>query len=586
MKLLFVTTEIGMDGGGLSLSCKKLAKLLSADNEIEIVDSTQVYNLTCSGGLYPELEHSIQLEYKLKTERNKYEGVDYVIGFGGKFNGYYAALLAESLHASFILSLRGSDINISKWSISDSWYLNNAVIRAKTIVCLSKEMVNNVLLTCPSVSDRIVIIPNTVEGNFISTLLPNIPKTVVLGCAATHLNEKKGIANLLSMVSEFKKISHIPIKVELVGDIDADLLNSYKLLINNLGIKDNVLFYHKTTRESLIEKMRNWDFYVQASVCEGHPNAITEALQNGCGFISTKTGYIAELLSERFPELFFNDYDPTSMAISLANLITCSNKRTIFQNAYEILKYNCSPSAIMRSWNRVFEKASVNYSKRMDIAHITAVGLHDVQGEQHDSITTPISVFEAFVEHVHALGYGLCSMREFLLKDSANRDAWIVCTFDDGYEGLIDYALPILEKYGYTATVFICTSLIGKNNKWNNKDSVLREHLSMEQLDILHQQGWEIASHGVSHTNLLKLSDKELDQELHQSLTDISRRWGKTLTYAYPYGTYNEFVKKCVSKYYKYAFAVTSGGTSLIADSLQIRRYSISEIYNMISEKQ
>lgn len=42
------------------------------------------------------------------------------------------------------------------------------------------------------------------------------------------------------------------------------------------------------------------------------------------------------------------------------------------------------------------------------------------------------------------------------------RKNWIVCTFDDGYKGLIDFAMPILDEYGFTATVFVCTGLIGK----------------------------------------------------------------------------------------------------------------------------
>lgn len=161
--------------------------------------------------------------------------------------------------------------------------------------------------------------------------------------------------------------------------------------------------------------------------------------------------------------------------------------------------------------------------------------------------------------------------------------SWIVCTFDDGYSGLNDYALPIMKKYGFTATVFVCTGLIGKDNKWNNKDAVLRQHLNMDELQNLHQHGWEIASHGVSHFNLLKLTDEEMEYELKESYDFLSSKWGMTLTYAYPYGAYSDFIKSCVGKYYKYAFSVTKGGTSLVSDALQIRRYSITEIYSMLS---
>ena len=92
-----------------------------------------------------------------------------------------------------------------------------------------------------------------------------------------------------------------------------------------------------------------------------------------------------------------------------------------------------------------------------------------------------------------------------------------------------------------------------------------------------------IASHGVYHFNLLKLTDKDVEHELKESYIFLTKEWGQTLSYAYPYGAYNAFIKSCVSKYYKYAFSVNQGGTSLVADSLQIRRYSITEIYDMLS---
>ena len=525
------------------------------------------------------------MEYKLKTEAEKYQSFDVVIGFGGKFNGYYASLLAKQIKAKYILCLRGSDINLAKWSAEDSWYLYEASKRADRIVCLSKEMKQNILFTDHSTINKIVIIPNLLDGECADVLFPNLPSSVVIGCAASHLNEKKGIANLLYLVSEFKKISELPIKLVLVGDIDDDLKHEYLRIIDRLALRNNIEFHNKTSRTRLIHLMGKWDFYVQCSVCEGHPNSISEALQSGCAFISTRTGYIAEILSSEYPNLFFNEWNPASMAVSLKKLISLENKEEIYSNAYKKLQQNCNKQEIRERWNKLLD-CSVRKVDKSSIEHVIAVGLHDVQGNLHDSITTPVLVFQKFVEQIYLSGYGLCSMKEYLAKDIEERKSWIVCTFDDGYKGLNDFALPILNKHGFTATVFVCTSLIGKDNKWNNKDAMLRQHLNMDELKNLYQHGWEIASHGVSHFNLLKLTDEELEYELKQSYDFIAKEWGEVLTYAYPYGAYNAFIKSRVSKYYKYAFSVTQGGTSLIADTLQIKRYSITEIYQMLSVTQ
>lgn len=578
MKILIVTTEIGLDGGGLSLSCTRLVDILSKDNVVEINHSYTTPILTVSGGIFPQLGKSIQTEYKLKVDAEKYQDIDIVIGFGGKFNGYYASLLAKQIKAKYILCLRGSDVNLAKWSVEDSWLLYEASDYADKIICLSNEMERNVLLANSSTYNKIVIIPNLLDRECADVFFPNLPSSVVIGCAASHLNEKKGIANLLCLVSEFKKISELPIKLVLVGDIDDNLKLEYQRIIDRLCLQNNVEFHNNTSRANLKSMMKEWDFYVQCSVCEGHPNSISEALQNGCAFISTNTGYIAEILSPEYPELFFNEWEPVSMAMSLKKLIRLDHKEEIYSNAFKILQQNCNKQEIIKKWDNLFDCGI-----KKAVEHIIAVGLHDVQGNLYDSITTPISAFQKFVKRIYQSGYGLCSMKDYLAKDTEERKSWIVCTFDDGYKGLNDYALPILSQYGFTATVFICTNLIGKDNKWNNKDAVLRQHLNMEELQNLHRYGWEIASHGVSHFNLLKLTDEEMDYELRQSHDFLVKEWGEVVTYAYPYGAYNAFIKSCVSKYYKYAFSVTQGGTSLIADSLQIRRYSITEIYKMLS---
>lgn len=41
--------------------------------------------------------------------------------------------------------------------------------------------------------------------------------------------------------------------------------------------------------------------------------------------------------------------------------------------------------------------------------------------------------------------------------------------------------------------------------------------MTLEQLNVLHDHGWSIVSHTVSHRNLTTLSDEELKIELHAS---------------------------------------------------------------------
>ena len=92
MKILIVTAEFGLNGGGLSLSCHKLYGLLSSCDEVNVLNSTIRPIETTIGSKLHGVDDAISLEYKLKIDSNDYQSTDIVIGFGGKFNGYYASL--------------------------------------------------------------------------------------------------------------------------------------------------------------------------------------------------------------------------------------------------------------------------------------------------------------------------------------------------------------------------------------------------------------------------------------------------------------------------------------------------------------
>ena len=584
MKILFVTSEFGSNGGGLSLSSERVFNYLSERYSVQIVNPKNPQVLVADGGYNQELASAIRHENDLKIDAYQYKDkdIDYVIAFGGGFNGYYASILSQRINSSFILCLRGTDVNLAKWSPIETFYLKESAIHSHKVVCLSREMIENLRLIDKSLCIKCVLIPNSIVGGGDVTFMEKQNSTIVIGTASTHLNEKKGVANLLSLV-KLAKEGGIDINLELVGEIDADLYESYVKIINNFEISDHITFHGRISRPELSLLMRDWDLYVQASVCEGHPNSVIESLENGISFISTRTGYIFEKLHCDFPEYFFDDNTPASMLKGVLALLNDKKLALRSEQLRDNLLKSSDSNTIKKLWYKLLESPSKEMYCAFDGDNILSVGLHDVQGEVYDSITTPIDVFRQFVDFIYNHGMGLCSMRYYLSMPPKERQSWIVCTFDDGYAGLYSHALPILSKYGFSATVFVCTSLIGYDNKWNNKDSKMRMHLNMDELSALNNQGWEIASHGVHHYNFLKLTDIELEYEIQQSKEQIDSLFGPSDCFAYPYGANNAYIQHCVSSYYRYAFAVNQGGTSLSADTYQLRRYSISEIYKILT---
>ena len=102
-----------------------------------------------------------------------------------------------------------------------------------------------------------------------------------------------------------RKISGLPIVFEAVGHVDDYLMKYYYATIQQKNLNDNARFIDYISRDALKEIMRSWNFYVQGSICEGQPNSILEYFQNGKAFISSNTGFWAELLRKDYYELFF-----------------------------------------------------------------------------------------------------------------------------------------------------------------------------------------------------------------------------------------------------------------------------------------
>ena len=167
------------------------------------------------------------------------------------------------------------------------------------------------------------------------------------------------------------------------------------------------------------------------------------------------------------------------------------------------------------------------------------------------------------------------NIREYLKKKEKKNT--IICTFDDGYENVFKNAFPIMKRYGFTATVYVCPDLIGKDNSWNHKDDMNRKHMTHEMLVELADAGWEIGSHGLMHINMLRLSECALEHNLKESKKQLEI-YGLIDSFCYPYGAFNAFIKEKVEKYYANAFSVSIGGCDYINDLYQLTRMTPEEL--------
>ena len=202
----------------------------------------------------------------------------------------------------------------------------------------------------------------------------------------------------------------------------------------------------------------------------------------------------------------------------------------------------------------------------------------------------------------------------------------IILTFDDGLSNNMTTAAPILEKYGLKATFFVCSDLMGgKSMLWNHelrcrlqllrsetvykisngqcagnseqdvsnfvelvkcwpndkvknllsllrKDcpepsysaQMLQDYLIMSAEDMCRlPAGVEIGSHTKSHPILDSLSKDEIESQIVNSKSELTRMLGRDVdVFCYPNGVTNTFCHEVVSKTYKVAVTTNEGFAS------------------------
>lgn len=114
--------------------------------------------------------------------------------------------------------------------------------------------------------------------------------------------------------------------------------------------------------------------------------------------------------------------------------------------------------------------------------------------------------------------------------------------FDDGYETVYQYALPLFKKYKMAGTAYITTGAVGQPG-----------YMSWEQIHELENEGWEIAAHSVNHPVMEKMSVDEAKNEALQSLKVLQDNGFKDVNgFAFPYGSYTWQVIAELAKSFHY----------------------------------
>jgi peptidoglycan/xylan/chitin deacetylase (PgdA/CDA1 family) len=146
----------------------------------------------------------------------------------------------------------------------------------------------------------------------------------------------------------------------------------------------------------------------------------------------------------------------------------------------------------------------------------------------------------------------------------------ITVTFDDGFESIYKNALPLLQKYGIHSTQYV---LAGTEDN--------QAYVNWKQIGQMQQAGHEIACHTMTHPDLTTLDTQNLDYQLAQCKTELTKRFGVVSDFASPYGASNPTTISAISKYFD-SHRNTNGDPTNGVNDLDVNTADNFDRYNII----
>lgn len=154
---------------------------------------------------------------------------------------------------------------------------------------------------------------------------------------------------------------------------------------------------------------------------------------------------------------------------------------------------------------------------------------------------------------IRTLGYRIITVRELMqIRADGNRDGArvAVLTFDDGLADFASGAVPVLDRLGLLATLFVATGYVGETARWlSDIDEGNRPMLSLADLRVLSRHGIECGAHTHTHPQLDLLDTAEAAAEIETSRDRLADWLGtRPISFAYPHGYSTRAIRGAVAQ--------------------------------------
>jgi glycosyltransferase involved in cell wall biosynthesis len=207
-----------------------------------------------------------------------------------KFNIPY--IITE--HRSFFVFEKGDARKMVK-----SFYiphLREAYGLCRKLIIVSDSMKSGLLELFPELVNKILVIPNMINGDYFRLPLQPRKKDPFVFLSAGRLAAVKGLDVLITAFSELKKKTDREIQLRIAGRGEMKEQLGKQVKLNRLS--ERVIFLGRVSRDNIVKEMQDANCFILSSSYEAFGVVLIEAMSTGLPVIATRSGGPESILGD------------------------------------------------------------------------------------------------------------------------------------------------------------------------------------------------------------------------------------------------------------------------------------------------
>jgi peptidoglycan/xylan/chitin deacetylase (PgdA/CDA1 family) len=409
------------------------------------------------------------------------------------------------------------------------------------------------------------------------------PRVIIVGAIEPRKDHKCFINAACKLLDE-----GLEAEFYIVGD--GPLRSEMESLVKNAKHEDKIIF--TGVRSDVADLLSESSVYVSSSITEGVSLALLEAMAVGVPVVATAVGGTCEVAKGSKSIMLVEPQNPDALAGGITAMLECAGAgKVIAEDAHKIVvrRFNSKYSnerllgiyrhliaekidhkgtrkIITRSARYLASRITFMQQSLPREGEVRILMYHRIRNgflEDRLSVSTM-----SFIQQLKALAdSGVPVLRldkalELQKQNKLSQGAFCI-TFDDGYLDTYKNARIIMNDFMFEGTVYLPAMLIDSGSMISRYagDENPEKLMGWKDAGELLEDGWEIGSHSMTHSDLCDMDEELLKTEIFDSAKLITEKLTvKPKSFAYPRGVLSAQCIKIIKRsVYKNAVTVWPG---------------------------